>query len=133
MLNKCNYLIFIFILISLITIPAAKAAVEDELANICIIVENNDKTQLRRKLSRIEKDYRLKLGRFYANLNCNNLSLLRFAVIHKSDDAGIFLTRKLSKSLLSNPENDGQSITEWATNNGYSSSVIIDAIIKRIN
>ena len=111
--------------------PLANASLEDELSNLCTIIKNDDKSQLRKKLSRIEKTYRLKLTKYYAKLGCNNVELLRFAVIHQANDAGVYLTRKLTKSSLSKKGEDGLSLAEWAEANGYNDSPIIVNIVKR--
>ena len=123
----------ILVVTSLCIPMKAVASLEDELANICTIVKNDDKTQLRKKLTRIEKEYRLKLAKFYDSLRCNNLELIRFAVIHNSDDAGVYLTRKLSRSSLGKMSDDGLTLQSWAEVNGYTSSKIIESVIKRLN
>ncbi len=123
----------ILLVTGLFTPMKAVASLEDELANICTIVKNDDKTQLRKKLTRIEKEHRLKLSKFYDSLRCNNLELIRFAVIHNSDDAGVYLTRKLSRTSLGKVSEDGLTLQSWAEANGYTSSKIIESVIKRLN
>lgn len=117
--------------LSLAVSPSASASVEDELSNLCTIIKNDDKSQLRKKLSRIEKTYRLKIAKYYTKLGCNNVELLRFAVIHKATETGVYLTRKLPKASLGRKGDDGLSLTEWAEANGYNDSPIIANVVKR--
>ncbi|GGA67855.1 hypothetical protein GCM10011369_06940 [Neiella marina] len=116
--------------ISLISVPAAQAASVDQvLTSVCEYTAQNDKSRVRKAL----KNASLRLRDIYDGFECNGMSLLRFAMDKNAHETGEFIAKKLSKKILSAPEKDGQTITQWAEANGHGGSATVAAIQSRIN
>ncbi|MCW8090253.1 DUF3718 domain-containing protein [Alteromonas sp. ASW11-130] len=110
----------------------AQAAVEDDLANICTIVEADDKGELRKKMRRVQSDYRLKLHDYYTGISCNGNSLIRTALANNAVEVGTLLVKKMPKSDLQQPEADGKTLQAWISENGLSSNPIAVELQGRI-
>lgn len=110
----------------------AHASIEDALANICNIVKANDKGELRKKMKNVQKSFRLRLGDYYEGIQCNGNSLIRFALISDAVDAGTLLVKKLPKSKLREPEEDGIALTAWIESKGFSDSPIAAEVSEKI-
>lgn len=108
------------------------ADVNDDLANICTIVQADDTGELRKKLRLVQTDYRLKLQDIYPGITCDGNSLIRTAVINDSVEAGSLLIKKMPKSDLGAPEQDGKTLIAWISENGHDSSPIASALQKRM-
>ena len=59
----------------------AQANVNEALANICTIVQADDKGELRKKMRTVASDYRLKLKDYYSGVSCSGNSLIRTAML----------------------------------------------------
>lgn len=103
----------------------AVAADGNHLAsNLCGYVAANNKSRVRRTL----KSNGVRLRNVYTDVKCNGLSLIRFALSSNADDAGAFLGKRLSASILGKSEEDGQTVLEWAEANGYAATQTVAAI-----
>jgi len=109
-----------------LNVPQAQAA--DVGQAICGYVQADHKSRLRDQL----RANKIKLKRIYSGLTCNNNSLLRFAMLNDADNAGAFIAKRLSASLLSKAEQDGKTVLQWADENGKSTSATVQAIKKRM-
>lgn len=110
----------------------AQAAIEDDLKNICTIVKADDKSELRKKMKKVQSDYRLKLRDYYAGISCSGNSLIRTAMLNNAVEAGTLLVKKMPKSELSSPEKDGKTLLVWAGENGLDGSPIATVLTDRI-
>ena len=64
----------------------ANADVNETLANICTIVEADDKGELRKKMRAVNSDYRLKLRDYYSGITCGGQSLIKSSFNNNSID-----------------------------------------------
>ncbi len=110
----------------------AQASVNEALANICTIVQADDKGELRKKMRVVESDYRLKLKDYYSGITCNGNSLIRTAMLSGAVESGSLLVKKMPKSELSTPEADGKTLLAWIEENGLTSSPIAEVVNNRI-
>ena len=110
----------------------AYADINSDLQNICTIVKNNDKSELRKKMKNIKKDYKLKLGDYYSGVSCGGQSMIRYAMQNSADDVGKYLIKKMKKGDLKAAEKDGQTVKQWAEANGHIGGVIGSALVARI-
>ncbi|WP_088329675.1 DUF3718 domain-containing protein [Lacimicrobium sp. SS2-24] len=115
-----------------LSLPVA-ADIQQDLQNICTIVKNNDKSELRKKMRDVRQDYNLKLGDYYAGITCDNMSLIRHAMSNGAVDTGEYLIKSMTRSELSEPEADGQTLEKWAEANGHLKSPIGIALVDRLN
>ncbi|AWL13353.1 hypothetical protein HMF8227_02905 [Saliniradius amylolyticus] len=111
----------------------ASAAIEDDLQNICLIVKNNDKSELRKKMRNIRREYSLRMGDYYTGIKCSDMSLLRYAMTNASHDVGEYIIKAMSRSDLQQKEADGLTIEQWADQNGHLKTPIGVALIDRLN
>jgi hypothetical protein len=118
--------------LSLTVTGTAQADINEALQNICTIVKADDKSELRKKMKRVQSDFRLKLKDYYAGISCGGNSLIRTAMKNNSIATGTLLIKKMPKSELSAPEQDGKTVSAWATENGLDSSPIVAALKARI-
>lgn len=103
----------------------ANADVNEALANICTIVQADDKGELRKKMRAVSSDYRLKLRDYYSGITCSGQSLIKTSFDHNSVEAGTLLISKMPRDALSSPEHDNQgSLLEWAESNGKNPQLI---------
>lgn len=117
---------------SLSVITPAQASVESELQNICTIVKADDKGQLRKKLSSVQKNFSLKLQDYYSGISCNGDSLIRTAFVNGAVEAGSLLVKKMPKSQLNSPEQDGKTLRAWVSENNMMDSPIATVLNDRI-
>ena len=117
---------------SLINANYAHADVNDALQNICTIVRADDKGELRKKMRRVQSDFRLKLKDYYTGVSCGGNSLIRTAMLNDSVETGTLMVKKMPRGDLTSPEEDGETILDWASDNGFGASPIVDALIDRI-
>ncbi|MBT80383.1 MAG: hypothetical protein CL587_08340 [Alteromonadaceae bacterium] len=110
----------------------AQADINDDLANICTIVQADDKGELRKKIRLVESDYRLKLRDYYSGISCGGNSLIRTAIINNAVETGTLLVKKMPKSDLDSPENDGKTLQAWVNETGNQGSPIADVLSKRL-
>jgi hypothetical protein len=118
--------------ISLFTAGNAQADVSEALQNICTIVKADDKGELRKKMKRVQSDYRLKLKDFYTGVSCGGNSLIRTAMLNNAIETGTLMVKKMPKGDLSSPEQDGKTVLVWASENGLDASPIVAALNNRI-
>ena len=111
---------------------AASASVEAELQNICSIVQADDKGQLRKKMSNVEKNYSLKLQDYYSGISCGGNSLIRTAFLAGAVESGSLLVKKMPKSTLNSPEADGKTLRAWVSENNMMDSPIAAVLNERI-
>jgi hypothetical protein len=57
----------------------AKADVNDDVQKNCTIVKADDKSELRKKMKKVENDYQCKLQDYYTGISCCGDSLIRLA------------------------------------------------------
>ena len=118
--------------ISFVFAGTAQADVNAALANICTIVKADDKSELRKKMKRVQTDYKLKLQDYYNGVSCGGNSLIRHAFLANATEAGKLLVKKMPKSSLNAPESDGQTLRAWVHANGMMDSPIAAALNDRI-
>ncbi|MCU7555874.1 DUF3718 domain-containing protein [Alteromonas sp. ASW11-19] len=111
---------------------AAQANVNDALANICNIVQADDKGELRKKMRSVQSDYRLKLHDYYTGISCNGDSLIRTAIKNNAVEVGTLLVKKMPSRELSAPEADGKTLQAWIAEQGLQSSPIAAELNGRI-
>ncbi|MDF2180155.1 DUF3718 domain-containing protein [Aliiglaciecola sp. CAU 1673] len=109
------------------------AAINDDLQNICTIVKNDDKSELRKKMKSIRDDYNLKLGDFYDGISCSGQSLIRFAMVSNANEAGEYMIKSMSRNELTKTEKDGKTIEQWAEANGHLAGTIGAVLVDRLN
>ncbi|GEA12951.1 DUF3718 domain-containing protein [Alteromonas sp. KUL49] len=110
----------------------AQANVNEALANICTIVQADDKGELRKKMRAVESDYRLKLKDYYTGISCNGNSLIRTAMLANAVDVGSLLVKKMPKSDLSAPEADGKTLLAWVSEQGLEGNAITAVVNSRL-
>ena len=113
-------------------VGTAQADINEALANICTIVQADDKGELRKKMRLVESDYRLKLHDYYTGVSCGGNSLIRAAITSNAVEAGTLLVKKMPKSDLSEPEKDGKTLQAWVNESGFQSSPIAEELSKRL-
>lgn len=111
---------------------AAQADVNEALANICTIVQADDKGELRKKMKRVQSDYRLKLKDYYSGISCGGNSLIRTAMLNNAVETGTLLVKKMPKSALSQPEQDGKTLTAWVSEQGLESNAVAAVLADRM-
>ncbi|MCU7555805.1 DUF3718 domain-containing protein [Alteromonas sp. ASW11-19] len=111
---------------------SAHANVNDALANICNIVQADDKGELRKKMRRVQSDYRLKLHDYYTGISCNGNSLIRTAIESNAVEVGTLLVKKMPSRDLQTPEADGKTLQAWIAEKGHQSSPIAAELNDRI-
>ena len=114
-----------------ITAPAS-ASIENALQNICTIVKADDKGQLRKKMKKIQSDFRMKLQDFYPGVECGGKSLIRTALLNNAVQTGSLLIKKMPKKALAAPEKDGKTLQAWVTEQGLQNSPIAAVLNERI-
>ncbi|GAA6184646.1 MULTISPECIES: DUF3718 domain-containing protein [Alteromonadaceae] len=117
---------------SLILTGTAQADINDALQNICTIVKTDDKGELRKKMKKVQSDYRLKLKDYYAGVSCGGNSLIRTAMLSDAVETGTLMVKKMPKSDLTTPEKDGKTLQAWIAENGLDASPISAVIKDRI-
>ncbi len=110
----------------------AQADINDALQNICTIVKTDDKGELRKKMKKVQSDYRMKLRDYYSGVSCGGNSLIRTAMLNNAVETGELLVKKMPKSDLSSPEQDGKTLQTWISENGLNASPIAAVIQERI-
>ncbi|MEC8206798.1 MAG: DUF3718 domain-containing protein [Pseudomonadota bacterium] len=124
--------ISLFVAATLGVSATAQADVTEALANICTIVEADDKGELRKKMRAVESDYRLKLKDYYSGVSCGGNSLIRTALLSNAVEAGSLLVKKMPKSDLSAPEADGKTLQAWVAENGLQDNPIAAVLNDRL-
>ncbi len=122
-------------LIALSTLFAStfvQAGVEDDLQNICNIVQADDKGELRKKMRKVQSDYRLQLQDYYTGITCGGNSLIRTALLSNAVEAGELLIKKMPKSDLEAPEQDGKTLLAWVGEQGLNGSPLVSVIKERL-
>lgn len=118
--------------ISLFTAGNAQAELGDALQNICTIVKADDKGELRKKMKRVQSDFRLKLQDYYTGISCGGNSLIRTAMLNNAVETGTLMVKKMPKGNLKAPEKDGKTVLAWASENGLDTSPIVTVLNDRI-
>jgi hypothetical protein len=117
---------------SLMFAGSAQADISEALQNICTIVKADDKGELRKKMKRVQSDFRLKLKDYYTGISCGGNSLIRTAMLNNAIETGTLMVKKMPKGDLTVPEKDGKTILAWASDNGLNASPIVTALNDRI-
>ena len=117
---------------SLIFAGTAQADVSEALQNICTIVKADDKGELRKKMKRVQSDFRLKRKDYYSGVSCGGNSLIRTAMLNDSIETGTLMIKKMPRGDLSSPESDGKTVLTWASENGLDASAIVTVLKDRI-
>ena len=118
--------------VSFLFAGTANASVENALQNICAIVKADDKGELRKKMKKVQSDYRLKLRDYYNGVTCGGQSLIRTAILNDAVEAGELLVKKMPKSALGAPESDGKTLQAWISEQGKEGSPIHAVLMDRI-
>ena len=84
----------------------AHADVNEALANICTIVQADDKGELRKKMRSVQSDFNLKLRDYYAGITCDGQSLIRTALTSNANEVGTLLVKNMPSKDLQAPEAD---------------------------
>ncbi|APE05629.1 DUF3718 domain-containing protein [Alteromonas sp. MB-3u-76] len=112
---------------------AAQAdGISDALANICTIVQADDKGELRKKMRSVQSDYRLKLRDYYSGISCDGQSLIRTALLNNAVEVGTLLVKKMPSKDLQEPEADGKTLQAWVAEQGLQDSPISAELNGRI-
>ncbi len=109
-----------------------QADINDDLANICTIVQADDKGELRKKMRRVQSDYRLKLNDYYSGITCGGHSLIRTAILSNAVEVGTLMVKKMPKSDLSAPEQDGKTLQAWINEQGLQNNPINAVLTERM-
>ncbi|MFT4810773.1 MAG: hypothetical protein ACI9LX_004141 [Paraglaciecola sp.] len=117
---------------SLLFAGTAQADVSEALQNICTIVKADDKGELRKKMKRVQSDFRMKLKDYYTGVTCGGNSLIRTAMLNNAVETGTLMVKKMPRGDLSSPEQDGKTVLVWASENGLDTSPIVAALNDRI-
>ena len=117
---------------SLMFTGTAQADVNTALQNICTIVKTNDKGELRKKMKKVQSDFRMKLKDYYSGISCGGNSLIRTAMLNEAVDTGTLLVKKMPKKDLAAPEQDGKTLSAWVSENGLDASPIAQELSSRI-
>jgi hypothetical protein len=117
---------------SLLFAGNAQADVSEALQNICTIVKADDKGELRKKMKRVQSDFRMKLKDYYTGVTCGGNSLIRTAMLNDAVETGTLMVKKMPKGDLNSPEQDGKTVLIWASENGLDASPIVAALNDRI-
>jgi hypothetical protein len=124
------------IIIAASTLAFSNAAqadgISDALANICTIVQADDKGELRKKMRSVQSDYRLKLRDYYSGISCDGQSLIRTAVTSNAIEVGTLLVKKMPSKDLQEPEADGKTLQAWIAEQGLQDSPISAELNGRI-
>lgn len=118
--------------VSLLSSYQAQASIEEALANICAIVQTNDKGELRKKMRSVRADYNLQLRDYYSGISCGGNSLIRVAVLNDAVDVGTILVKKMPKKHLKAPEKDGKTLQAWITEQGLQENQVSKVLVDRI-
>ena len=111
---------------------AAQADINAALQNICTIVKTDDKGELRKKMKKVQSDYRLKLKDYYTGISCGGNSLIRTAMLNNAVKAGTLLVKKMPKKDLAAPEQDGKTLQAWIAEQGLADNPVAAVISDRI-
>ncbi|GAB5381131.1 MAG: DUF3718 domain-containing protein [Aliiglaciecola sp.] len=117
---------------SLLLAGPAQADINGALQNICTIVKTDDKGELRKKMKKVQSDYRLKLKDYYSGVSCGGNSLIRTAMLNNAVETGTLLVKKMPKGDLKSPEQDGKTLQAWISENGLDGNPITAVINDRI-
>jgi hypothetical protein len=117
---------------SLLFAGNAQADVSAALQNICTIVKADDKGELRKKMKRVQSDFRMKLKDYCTGVSCGGNSLIRTAILNDAKETGTLMVKKMPKGDLSSPEQDGKTVLIWTSENGLDASPIVAALNDRI-
>jgi hypothetical protein len=110
----------------------ANASIEDDLANICAIVEADDKSELRKKMRVVQSNHSIQLKDYYDGISCNNKSLIRVAITNDASEVGKLLVKRMPKKSLASPEADGKTVLAWIDEQGLSEHPVAIAVKERI-
>jgi hypothetical protein len=113
--------------------PFSVADINEDLQNICTIVKNDDKGELRKKMRSVQNDYNMRLGDYYTGISCGGNSLIRYSMQNNAADVGTYMIKKMSKKDLSAAEADGMAIKQWAETNGFIDSEIGKELLARLD
>ena len=117
---------------SLLFTGSAQADINAALQNICTIVKTDDKGELRKKMKKVQSDYRLKLRDYYTGITCGGNSLIRTAMLNDAVETGSLLIKKMPKKDLKSPEKDGKTLMAWVSEQGLDASPIAAVLKDRI-
>jgi len=106
--------------------------VNEALANICTIVQADDKGELRKKMRSVQSDYKLKLRDYYSAISCNGQSLIRTALSSNAVEVGTLLVKKMPSKDLKSPEADGKTLQAWIAEQGLDANPIASELNGRI-
>ncbi|GAA0349011.1 DUF3718 domain-containing protein [Bowmanella denitrificans] len=123
----------LFGLMTLAVSPLSFADINEDLQNICTIVKNDDKSELRKKIKQVQDDYNLRLGDYYDGISCGGSSLIRYSMENNAAEVGTFMIKKMSKSDLQKTEKDGMALQQWAEANGHMAGAIGQELMSRIS
>ncbi|WP_394224372.1 DUF3718 domain-containing protein [Alteromonas gracilis] len=111
---------------------AQASDINEALANICTIVQADDKSELRKKMRSVQSDYNMKLRDYYSGISCNGQSLIRTALTSNAVEVGTLLVKKMPSRDLAQPEADGKTLQAWIAEQGLQSSPISTELSERI-
>ncbi len=121
-----------FVIAALGLSGVASANVNEALANICNIVQADDKVELSKKMRLVQSDSRLKLHDYYSQISCNGNSLIRTAVLNNAVETGMLMVKKMPSRDLEAPEADGKTLQAWIAEQGQQASPIAAELNGRI-
>ncbi len=122
----------LLVVIAFVYSLSAQASIEQDLVNICELVATDDRGGFRKKIRRVEIDYRLKLQDYYDNITCNGHSMIRTAMLENSLGVGTLIVKKLPRSHLHSPEHDGMTLQSWISQQGLEQNKIAKVLLQRL-
>jgi len=110
------------VFVAMLAAPAAVAS-EQWMASLCEYTKTDDKNRIRKLLS----DQKLNVRKIYENVQCNNESLIKFAMRSDAYEVGAFYVKQMpAKALVA------EDLETWANANGLGQSLLINEIKARI-
>jgi len=106
--------------------------INEALANICTIVQADDKGEFRKKMRSVQSDFKLKLRDYYSGISCGGQSLIRTALSSNAVEVGTLLVKNMPSKDLAEPESDGKTLQAWIAEKGLQSSPISAELNDRI-
>lgn len=93
--------------------PTPVKAADEEMTRLvtalCDFTKENDRSNLRKKLTQAH----IRLRQIYGGFYCEGLSLYRLAVKYNANEAAEYIAGQLGAEGLSVPERDGKTCVDW--------------------
>ena len=87
---------------------ATASSLEEDLKNICTIVANDDKSELRKKMRRVEAEHFAKFRDYYEGITCGGKSLIEHAEVNGAMEVGELMVKRVNSDQLPNIEGSSE-------------------------